>query len=193
MEIKDFIKIYDTTLDLETISKIIKFAKICKYETAGLGDKNEIQTNLRNAEFCGLTRTNKSLSNIHWANFLAFHFKQLIQHYTKSLNPLSELKDYPVTKIMNMEILKYEQAGHYVWHTDAGNTPELFRTFSLILILNNDYEGGVLQFRNPDGSGEISIDKVPGRIIIWPSNFMFPHRVLPVKKGIRYSIVSWFG
>jgi hypothetical protein len=193
MEIKDFIKVYDNTLNLETVSKIIKFAKNCKYKQVGLGENNEVETKLRNAVSCQLTRTNESLSNIHWANFLANHFKNIMEHYTNSLNPLSQLKDYPVTKILTMEILKYEQAGHYVWHTDAGSTPDLFRTFSLILILNNDYEGGVLQFRNPDGSGEMSIDKVPGRIILWPSNFMFPHRVIPVTKGIRYSIVSWFG
>ena len=31
----------------------------------------------------------------------------------------------------------------------------------------------------------------PGHVVIWPSNFMYPHAVEPVKKGIRYSVVSW--
>ena len=30
-----------------------------------------------------------------------------------------------------------------------------------------------------------------GDILIFPSNFMYPHRVEPVKKGIRFSFVSW--
>ena len=32
---------------------------------------------------------------------------------------------------------------------------------------------------------------VPNRLIIWPSNFLFPHSVLPVTKGLRYSVVAW--
>ena len=30
-----------------------------------------------------------------------------------------------------------------------------------------------------------------GDVIIFPSNFMYPHRVEPVTKGARYSYVSW--
>jgi predicted 2-oxoglutarate/Fe(II)-dependent dioxygenase YbiX len=28
-------------------------------------------------------------------------------------------------------------------------------------------------------------------MLIWPSNFLYPHKVNPVKKGIRYSMVCW--
>jgi predicted 2-oxoglutarate/Fe(II)-dependent dioxygenase YbiX len=30
-----------------------------------------------------------------------------------------------------------------------------------------------------------------GRTIIWPSNFMYPHKVIPVTSGTRYTLVSW--
>ncbi len=30
-----------------------------------------------------------------------------------------------------------------------------------------------------------------GDMIIFPSNFLYPHQVMPVTKGERYSIVSW--
>tara|TARA_R100000697_G_scaffold121409_1_gene148439 strand:- start:2922 stop:3107 length:186 start_codon:yes stop_codon:yes gene_type:complete len=59
------------------------------------------------------------------------------------------------------------------------------------MLLNNDYEGGEICFRYPDTTGEWLIDKKPGRIIVWPSNFLYPHRVKPVTKGTRYSVVSW--
>jgi len=35
------------------------------------------------------------------------------------------------------------------------------------------------------------MDKLKNRMLIWPSNFMYPHLVKPVTKGIRYSVVSW--
>ena len=30
-----------------------------------------------------------------------------------------------------------------------------------------------------------------GDLLIFPSNFLYPHRVDPVTKGVRYSYVSW--
>ena len=30
-----------------------------------------------------------------------------------------------------------------------------------------------------------------GDIIIFPANFMYPHRITPITSGVRYSIVTW--
>ena len=52
--------------------------------------------------------------------------------------------------------------------------------------LNDDYEGGeLLMF------GDHRIHLPAGAVVVFPSNFMFPHEVKPVKSGIRYSYVSW--
>jgi predicted 2-oxoglutarate/Fe(II)-dependent dioxygenase YbiX len=91
--------------------------------------------------------------------------------------------------IFDIEILKYENTGFYTWHVDHFAT--IPRTMSCILLLNNDYEGGNLCFRNPDGSGEWEVEVKPNRMIIWPSNFLYPHTVKSVTKGKRYSVVAW--
>lgn len=52
--------------------------------------------------------------------------------------------------------------------------------------LNDEYEGGELMM-----FGDYKIDLSAGSIVVFPSNFMFPHEVKPIKKGIRYSYVSW--
>jgi len=52
--------------------------------------------------------------------------------------------------------------------------------------LNDDYNGGELIF-----FGDKVIPLKTGEIMIFPSNFLYPHKVNPVKKGIRYSFVSW--
>ena len=31
-----------------------------------------------------------------------------------------------------------------------------------------------------------------GDLIMFPSNFLYPHQVSPIKKGIRYSVVAWY-
>jgi len=57
---------------------------------------------------------------------------------------------------------------------------------SIIGILNDDYEGGDLVM-----FGDKKINTRKGDLIIFPSNFLYPHKISPVIKGIRYSYVSW--
>ena len=57
---------------------------------------------------------------------------------------------------------------------------------SIIGILNDDYEGGeLIMFEDK------KIDTKKGDLLIFPSNFLYPHRIAPVTKGARYSYVSW--
>ena len=59
--------------------------------------------------------------------------------------------------------------------------------------LNDDFEGGEFEFAHCEG-GEFSVAKPEfeksGSIIVFPS-FM-EHRVAPVTRGVRYSLVTWF-
>lgn len=52
--------------------------------------------------------------------------------------------------------------------------------------LNNDYTGGEFVMWEDE-----VIDLPAGAITVFPSNFMYPHEVRPVKTGVRYSYVSW--
>ena len=94
-----------------------------------------------------------------------------------------------VRKIVSIDILKYEESGFYEWHSD--HAAEAPRTLSMIFMLNNEYQGGNLCFRDPNGTNEYEIKNEPNKIIIWPSTFLYPHTVKPVTKGIRYSVVAW--
>jgi|TARA_B110000977_G_C10988743_1_gene459041 hypothetical protein len=57
---------------------------------------------------------------------------------------------------------------------------------SLIGVLNDDYTGGELTFFK-----DYKLKTRAGDIIIFPSNFLYPHGVQEVKEGSRYSLVSW--
>ena len=57
---------------------------------------------------------------------------------------------------------------------------------SIVSVLNDNYEGG--EFVMFD---DYEIKFKTGDLIIFPSVFLYPHLVKPVKKGIRYSFVSW--
>jgi len=59
-------------------------------------------------------------------------------------------------------------------------------TLSIVGLLNEDYEGG--EFIMFD---DMEIKLKQGDILIFPSNFLYPHKVNSVTKGIRDSFVSW--
>lgn len=59
-------------------------------------------------------------------------------------------------------------------------------TLTVLGSLNDDYEGGELMM-----FGDQRIHLPAGAVVVFPSNFMYPHEVKPVKSGIRYSYVSW--
>jgi predicted 2-oxoglutarate/Fe(II)-dependent dioxygenase YbiX len=59
-------------------------------------------------------------------------------------------------------------------------------TLTVLGGLNNGYEGGDLVFWQ-----DTPITLKSGEIMIFPSNFLYPHRVDMVTKGTRYSYVSW--
>jgi predicted 2-oxoglutarate/Fe(II)-dependent dioxygenase YbiX len=125
------------------------------------------------------------MSDTHWYTLLYNTFMKKLNQYGQDNNIIN----FHWNTISDISILKYENTGFYTWHTD--HAAEVPRTISCILLLNNDYEGGNLCFRNPDGSGEWEVEVKPNRMIVWPSNFLYPHTVKPVTKGIRYSVVSW--
>ena len=57
---------------------------------------------------------------------------------------------------------------------------------SLVGALNDDYEGG--EFVMFD---DYVIELKQGDVLMFPSVFLYPHRVNPVTKGVRDTFVSW--
>jgi hypothetical protein len=188
MKLRNFIKTYDNVLPLKTLSSLIRYANVVNFKEAAIGGAEEqsiVDFNIRRTYFYLLSNKSDKFSDVHWSNLLQKTFNDLLHLYHKNLNIL----DYHWKTINNIQILKYQNTGFYTWHTD--HCPEIPRTYTIVYLLNNDYEGGSLCFRNPDGSEELEIKKEPNRLIIWPSNFLYPHTVKPVTKGLRYSIVAW--
>lgn len=82
-------------------------------------------------------------------------------------------------------MLRYEGGEHYKEHYDS-NT-ELGRVISAICYLNDDYEGGELEFINFG----ITIKPEKGTLILFPSNYAYRHIAHPVKSGTKYALVTW--
>ena len=190
MEIKNYIMTVDNFLPYESLSSLIQWAnkKNNKFEKAEIflnNQKSELREDIRKVDNFGFDINSKSKTEIHWNCYLTYYFTNLFEHYQKHFKVKASLSG-----LTDITFLRYQNGGHYKTHSDhCTNAP---RTLSIIYLLNNDYEGGELIFELPDGKDEIlKIEKKPNRVVIWPSNFLYPHQVTPVTKGLRYSIVSW--
>jgi hypothetical protein len=84
------------------------------------------------------------------------------------------------------DLLKYEVGGFYSEHKDSFKARP--RAVSCSFILNDDYEGGEFAFFER----ELKYKLKKGSCIMFPSNFMYPHEIMPVTSGTRYSIITWF-
>lgn len=85
-----------------------------------------------------------------------------------------------------------KQIAEYTWHIDKGpgeNRPP--RKLSMVLGLMNpqEYEGGDFEIKTGVENQKLPTKK--GRVIVFPSWTL--HRVTPVTKGIRKTIVIWVG
>jgi predicted 2-oxoglutarate/Fe(II)-dependent dioxygenase YbiX len=83
------------------------------------------------------------------------------------------------------QLLQYNEGEFYIQHTDSFKEQQ--RSLSCSIQLNEDYEGGEFAFFDK----EMMIRTKPGSAIVFPSNFMYPHEIMPVIKGTRYSIITW--
>ena len=93
------------------------------------------------------------------------------------------------TKINQIDLLKYDVGGKYRVHTDHSTTTS--RSLSVIINLNDEYEGGDLVFTDQKDQEIKRLKLEKGTIVFFPSNFMYPHSIEPITKGTRYSIVAW--
>lgn len=88
----------------------------------------------------------------------------------------------------------YDVGDFYDWHSDCAEPKDHFgqiynteRKISTSLLLNDDYEGGEIELMF--GKFNQVLKPEAGTAIMFPS--WMPHRVLPVTKGRRVSLVAW--
>ena len=90
----------------------------------------------------------------------------------------------------NIQLARYDgtDQGFYDWHTDfAGFRPLRKISVSIQLSRSEDYEGGDLELLF--GNQAEAMDRTRGAFIAFPSFVL--HRVTPVTRGTRWSLVAW--
>ena len=163
------------------LKRIIPFIESKARIKLKVGEQHLLSEDVRKVD--GYQLNDSTPSNFFYFNFIKNEIQRLLLHY-KSKFPLLINK-----KIDQIDLLKYRPGGKYDVHLDdATDSP---RSLSVIMNLNDNYEGGDLIFTDQKYNEIKCFKLTKGSIVFFPSNFMYPHSIQPITKGIRYSIVAW--
>jgi PKHD-type hydroxylase len=204
MNLTNYYWYFQSVIPNRICDDIIKYGNSIRDQQASIGGLKDVS---------GLTEKQvndfkkKRKSNVAWLND-EWIYKE-IHPYVRSANENAGW-NYDWDWSEACQFTKYNKGQYYDWHTDILNQPfnrpdnlnfhGKNRKLSLTLSLSDPttYEGGDLEFdfRNEDPqldkkkSTKICREILPkGSIVVFPS-FVW-HRVKPVKKGVRYSLVIW--
>jgi|TARA_R100001086_G_scaffold220111_1_gene136975 PKHD-type hydroxylase len=157
--------------------------------------KLKSKSKLNKKDLLDLKKTRNS--NIVWINDVAV--KNMIEPYVNSANTNSGW-NFEVDQAESIQFTHYGKNQHYDWHFDCWDTPYSngrIRKLSAIVLLSDpkSYKGGDLEFQLFNrNTGEVKIIKCneirsKGSVVVFPS--FLRHRVTPVTKGFRNSLVMW--
>jgi len=186
----------------DEIEKIIKYTKDLPTEEAKVGGNIQeeekkpftLDYHIKNPNIGNVPRIR--ITNLKWIELNSdtnWLYKKIINQIHK-VN--QENFDMILKFVENLQFSEYteSQQGFYSNHDDCGDKGKLEHfvdirklTFSIQLTDEKKYEGGELIFYK-DGKEKIA-PKSKGTIVFFESDIM--HEVKPVKKGIRYALVSW--
>ena len=153
-------------------------------QNAGVGNKEKI----KGGEVDTKTRT----SHISWIPFKKMHemYKD-IEHIMKTTNG-NHFGFDGMTITEMAQYTEYPEGGFYEWHVDNDVTfthepPVRKISMTCLLSPESEFEGGDLELGKPGNVAKLK----QGHAIFFAS--FIRHRVTPVIRGNRKSLVMWFG
>ena len=203
MNLQNYCWWFQSAIPERICDEIIKYGKSISDQmavTGGYGNKKLNQKQVKDLK-------KKRNSNIVWMND-RWIYKE-IQPYIHQANA-SAGWNFHWDFSENCQFTKYEKGQFYDWHCDSWDKPYFnqnnpqdptngkIRKLSVTVSLSDpkEYKGGELEFdfRNMDPDKKRNVLKCTeilpkGSLVVFPS-FVW-HRVCPVKKGSRYSLVIW--
>ena len=202
MNLTNYYWFFKSVIPHRICDDIVKYAISIKDQlatTGGYGDP----TKLNKRQIKDLKK--KRDSNIVWLNERWIYNE--IQPYVHQANTNAGW-NFQWDWSESCQFTKYEKGQYYDWHCDGWDKPYLrqeghpangkVRKLSVTVSLSDqkDYKGGELEFdfRNLDPDKKPNIKKCKeilpkGSLVVFPADVW--HRVCPVKKGIRHSLVVW--
>jgi predicted 2-oxoglutarate/Fe(II)-dependent dioxygenase YbiX len=155
-----------------------------EWQKTGVGNAGHVNDKIRSAETIVISYQHVMERNLeirkNLDKYIYISISNVINKYNKKFSFCQIEED------SGYELLRYKEGQFYTQHTDSFKARP--RAVSCSLALNDDYEGGELGFFDR----KMIIKAPKGSAVLFPSNFMYPHEIMPVTKGTRYAIITWF-
>ena len=188
-DLKFYIKKVPNFLDKKTCEKTILEIKKLQWEEHSFAGYDE-KGNLKLSKYSGEQELDVAASNQQSESYNIIMQKlwQEIKNYQQDYN-FHWFDGW--TGYTSIRFNRYEKSKKMAEHCD--NISSMFDgtrkgvpILSLLGVLNDNYKGGeFIMLQNK------KINLKQGDLLIFPSNFLYPHKVEPVTKGVRYSFISW--
>jgi PKHD-type hydroxylase len=167
----------------EEVDQIIDLEDLQKFQRGGVGNgggQGKVNKKARDSEVMWIQHD----PNSDWLFQKFSHLVSMVNH---------DHFMYNIEGYENFQYTRYRKGEFYDWHIDAGDlSTEYERKISATIILSDpkEYEGGEFQCVIGGRVDEpMTVKPKKGDAIFFAS--WMPHRVTPVTKGVRKSLVCW--
>jgi Rps23 Pro-64 3,4-dihydroxylase Tpa1-like proline 4-hydroxylase len=182
--LEDYIFTLDNVVPEELCDRILKEYRDCSFWTLTSVGNGNVDNKIRNCDVINISENIVLQKNFDVRKKIDEDFYVCA---SRAINEYRELFPEVASEIdTGYGLLRYKEGQFYTQHTDSFKHQQ--RSVSCSFLLNDEYEGGEFAFFDR----EIVITGSKGSIVMFPSNFMFPHEVMPVTSGTRYSIITWY-
>jgi PKHD-type hydroxylase len=174
---------YQNIFTPEEISKLEEDLANLKVETARVGnDGQESDVSVRSSRVNWIPNEDK------WS----WLYSKIITASSEANKAIWNFDLHSANELIQYTEYHSTEAGHYTWHMDCGSDYMSHRKISITVQLSesDEYEGGDLELWT-GGNSPLRAPRGKGVAVLFPSYML--HRVSPVTKGIRKSLVLWVG
>lgn len=182
--LRPYIVVLENVLSADFCDRLMaEFAVSDEWHSARVGGQAEVDRDTRNVDVIelshrGILQKNATVREGFEQTLYGAGLKA-VRHY-QALFPFCR-----IVEGRGFELLRYHTGGFYRTHTDSFK--RVPRALSCSFALNDDFGGGDWSFF----CGEYTLRPPKGSVVLFPSNFMFPHEILKVTSGMRYAVVTW--
>lgn len=172
--------------DEEEVAKIVEYGNSLEFQDGLTGNNEDVDESYRRSKISWIDRNDDTQWIFNKLECAVFRLN-------------SAYHGLDIDRIHTLQFTKYdEESPFYDWHWDMSeDDPDMSnlhvieqRKLSAVVQLSDpeDYEGGELEMSI---CGRIfSVEKRKGTLNLFPSFVL--HRVTPVTKGERYTLVAWY-
>jgi hypothetical protein len=151
-------------------------AKVTTSEEVTVDARNALDFKMNSTAFGPRNESNAELYDMH---------EEIFQAVKKCVDDYGNYWGVGICSYEAFNFVKYDGPGtHFKIHADHG--PTYVCTVSVLVYLNDEFEGGETYFPRMDG---LAIKPKAGDIAVFPSTYIYEHASQDMISGVKYAVV----